>query len=411
MPEPNVSAQLKTCLQPRLPHYLDLLEQMVAVNSFTENPAGVNAVGQLTAAAFAELGFAAETVQAENPAFGEHLILTRPGRTGRKIGCVSHLDTVFPPEEEAAHNFTWRPERDRIYGPGTVDIKGGTVVMLMTLEALRKVDPQRFDDITWVLLLNAAEERLSNDFGALCLQHLAGDTAACLVFEGGNLEGNTFSLAVTRKGKADYVVRTYGRGAHAGNSHHQGANAVVQMADVIQRIAALTDYRRRLTFNVGTVQGGTVTNRVPHYAEAHVEMRAFDDVVFEEGVAAMLVLGGQSTVASVDGGHSCRVKVELVSRTSPWPQNPATDRLYRLWQEAARELGMETVREHRGGLSDGNHLWRTIPTLDALGPSGGNAHCSERSPDGNKDQEFVTVSSFVPKATLNALAVLKLIDS
>ncbi|RME46597.1 MAG: M20 family peptidase [Caldilineae bacterium] len=408
MPPSDIPSQLKTHLEPRLPAYLDLLEQMVAINSFTENPAGVNALGRLTAAAFAELGFTAETVQAENPAFGEHLILTRPGRTGRKIAFVSHLDTVFPPEEEAAHHFAWRPEGDRIYGPGTVDIKGGTVMMYMVLDALRTVAPDAFDAVTWVLLLNAAEERLSNDFGALCRERLAGDTAACLVFEGGNLNGKTFSLAVTRKGKADYVVRTFGRGAHAGNNHHQGVNAIVQMAGVIQRIAALTDYRRRLTFNVGTVRGGTVTNRVPHYAEAHVEMRAFDAGVFEEGVAAMLALGGEGDVRSADGGHPGRVEVELVSRTPPWPQNPGTDRLYNVWQQAAQSLGMQTLREHRGGLSDGNHLWHTVPTLDALGPSGGNAHCSERSADGSKDQEFVTVSSFVPKAMLNALAVLRL---
>jgi glutamate carboxypeptidase len=71
---------------------------------------------------------------------------------------------------------------------------------------------------------------------------------------------------------------------------------------------------------------------------------------------------------------------------------------------------MRVSQEQRGGLSDGNLLWERFPTLDGLGPAGNNAHCSERSPDGSKDQEYVLVESFVPKALLNALAIMKLVE-
>ncbi len=64
----------------------------------------------------------------------------------------------------------------------------------------------------------------------------------------------------------------------------------------------------------------------------------------------------------------------------------------------------------RGGLSDGNVLWRTFPTLDGLGPCGDACHCSERSPDGAKEQEWVDAASFVPKMVLNALAIRSLRD-
>ena len=64
--------------------------------------------------------------------------------------------------------------------------------------------------------------------------------------------------------------------------------------------------------------------------------------------------------------------------------------------------------EERGGLSDGNHIWDAVPTLDGLGPWGDNDHCSERSADGSKLPEYVEISSFVPKATVNLLAVTSL---
>jgi glutamate carboxypeptidase len=66
--------------------------------------------------------------------------------------------------------------------------------------------------------------------------------------------------------------------------------------------------------------------------------------------------------------------------------------------------------EERGGLSDGNLIWDNVPTLDGLGPWGDNDHCSERSADGSKLPEYVEVSSFVPKAALNTVAILKLLE-
>jgi glutamate carboxypeptidase len=42
---------------------------------------------------------------------------------------------------------------------------------------------------------------------------------------------------------------------------------------------------------------------------------------------------------------------------------------------------------------------------------GRNGHCSERSADGTKDQEYANQSSFVPKTILNFAAVKKIIVS
>jgi glutamate carboxypeptidase len=402
--------QFEEYLTQNLPDYLEMLRQMVAINSFTPNPAGVDALGQLTAVQFASLGFTAETVPSAHPEFGHHLVLTRLGQSGRKIGLVSHLDTVFPPEEEIRNDFHWREVGDRIYGPGTVDIKGGTVLIYMMLAAFQAIKPDLFDDITWVVLLDASEEQDGEDFGQLCRERLAGDTRACLIFEGGKVEGKDHWVVVARKGMAIYRVTAEGKASHAGSAHEKGANAIVQLADAIQRINGFVDYDRALTFNVGTVQGGTVTNRVPHRAMTEVEMRAFASDVYDSGVAAMLALPETAAVHSADGSFTCTLDVSITRKTAPWPRNEGTDGLLAIWQAAAAEIGVRIVPEERGGLSDGNYFWDEIPTLDGLGVSGANAHCSERSEDGSKDQEFCEVSSFVSKAVLNATAVVKLLQ-
>ena len=404
----DFTVQLRSYLETNLPAYLGLLRQMVAINSFTANKAGVNTLGRLTADIFAELGFTAEFVPSIEPTFGNHLILTRRGQSGRTIGFVSHLDTVFPPEEEIENDFVWREAGERIYGPGIIDIKGGTLIMYMMLDALRALAPAVYNDLTWTLLLDASEETDGVDFGRLCVDHLNG-ALACLIFEPGYLGNRKANVVVARKGMAVYQVRAEGKASHAGGFHAVGANAIVQIAEVAQEIAAMTDYSRGITFNVGTISGGTVTNRVPHQASLSGEMRAFDSAVYEDGVAGILALNGRSTIHSGDGQYACRVSATVTRRTQPWPRNPATDHLFAIWQAAGAEIGLEIMPEERGGLSDGNYFFHLIPCLDGLGASGSNAHCSEQSADGSKEQEYCTPAAFVPKTMLNVLGVLKLL--
>jgi len=321
---------------------------------------------------------------------------------------VSHLDTVFPPEEEARNNFRWQIEGDRIFGPGTHDIKGGTAMMWLVLQALRAHAPNLFEDLTWKLLWNSSEETLSHDFGDVCRAHFDQGTLAALVFESEGRLGDEKLMVVARKGRGTWRATVTGRGSHAGAKHRHGANAAVQLAHTIQYIAGLTDYSRDLTFNVGTLSGGTVLNRVPHEAVAEGEFRAFAPETYAQGKAALLALNGPGEVRSVADRYACEVKVEILTESRPWPRNANTDRLAEIWCEAGKELRLSVNVEQRGGLSDGNQIWDAVPTLDGLGPWGDNDHCSERSADGSKLPEFVEISGFVPKAVLNTVAILKL---
>ena len=280
--------------------------------------------------------------------------------------------------------------------------------MWLVLVALRSQAPSLFEDITWKLIWNSSEECYSPDFGDVCRAHFDRGTLAALVFESEGRVGAESRLVVARKGRGTWRVTVSGRGAHAGGKHDYGANAIVQLGRTVQRIAALTDYARGLTVNVGTISGGTVLNRVPHEAVADGEFRTFTPEAFAHAKAGLLALAGRGEVRSAADGYACEVKVEILTELRPWPRNPATDRLYQLWKQAGDELGLAVNCDERGGLSDGNLIWDAAPTLDGLGPWGDNDHCSERSADGAKLPEFVDASTFVPKAMLNMAAIQKL---
>lgn len=401
---------LRSRLEALLPDTLDFLKRLVDVNSFTGNPDGVNHNGGLIAAAFAPLGFSMERVPCAYSGRGDHLVLTRPGGGKKSLMLVSHLDTVFPVEEELRNNFHWRREGDRIHGPGVLDIKGGTALMWMILRALAETHPAAFEEVTWKLLWNAAEEVLSDDFGDVCRNRLDGSDVAALVFEAGGRADGKSLLVVQRKGRAVWRARVFGKGAHAGSKHAQGANAIRQLARLVERIEAMSDPAIKLTFNTGLVHGGGPLNRVPHEAFAEGELRAFDQRALAAAKEALLAMAGIGDVRAAADGHACLVEVEITHETRSWPRNDRTDQLLAHWLAAAEEIGQPAGSESRGGLSDGNHIWDAIPTLDGLGPWGEFSHASERSEDGTKLPEYVDARSFAPKALWNALAILRMIE-
>jgi glutamate carboxypeptidase len=399
-PEP-----LLAWLSQRLEPNLAALRRLVEGNSFTANAGGVNEQGRLTASLFTELGFTPEFVPSDHAGYGSHLFLHRRGSLpGPPVLLVSHLDTVYPPEEERAHDFRWDPQpaEGRIYGPGTVDIKGGTTLLLLTLEGLRHFAPGLFAAHSWLVALDASEETLSDDFARRTTERCPDGAKAVLVFEGGPVIDGAWQIVDSRKGRERFRLSARGRAAHAGSAHADGINAIVSLAEAVREAARLTDHEAALTLNIGAIRGGTVVNRVPHEAEAELEVRAYRPDQLDQAAAAL-----RSLERELRPPHQAEIRVTSLGRSPAWPRPVTGPALADHWVRAAAALGLHVVPGPRGGLSDANYLCGLGPTLDGLGPSGGNAHCSERSADRVKLPEYVEPGTFVPKAALNILALLR----
>lgn len=407
---PHSSCLMLSSLQSSAEHHfpatLDLLRRLVAINSFTTNPAGVDAVAQLTAEAFAPLGFTSELVPCTTAGTGHHLFLKHRGAGGPPIVLVTHSDTVFPAEEEQRNAFHWdeRPEEGRIYGPGTVDNKGGTALIWLMLQILRDCAPEAYAQTHWIVAANAAEEMVSDDFGRATIERCEGKARAVLVFEGGPVDESGWHIVTSRKGRSTWQLTAEGKAAHAGSKHHEGINAIDALVRVLPDVAALTSASDERTVNIGHIQGGTVVNRVPHEALAEWECRATDPAVLQHADDFFASLSGTAP-------NGAKLTAACTGHTNAWPGSDESKALFQLWHEAAAEMKLTAVSVPRGGLSDANHLWQLAPTLDGLGPFGGNAHCSERAADGSKLPEYVEPATLVPKAVMNALALLKAITA
>ncbi len=375
------------------------LRAMVEENSFTGNAAGVEANAEMVREQFAPFEWQVADVSCGLPGTGRHLILDSAAEAPTVL-LVSHLDTVYSPEEQAGAGKSFLEDGGRVRGPGVYDIKGGTAMMWLVLRVLEEVDPEAWRSVRWVGAWNAAEERLPADFSAWCLTRFPQPDAV-LVFEGDNRAADGFEIVTQRSGIARYRLECHGKGTHAGNGHEAGRNAILGLAEKILEISTWTDYARNTTVNVGVIRGGESTNRVPDRAEAWLEIRYTDPHDFAEKARRLFELAAA-------GAKSGPLHLEELGSIPPLVPSDSSRSLAEHWEEAGRELGCEISCGGRRGLSDANYFARHAPTLDGLGPLGGNPHGLDREGDFVRITEFLELSSFAAKAELNLLALRRL---
>lgn len=402
---------LSKYLSQNLNRYINILESFVSINTHSENKNGINELSLLTEKLFSELGFSAEIFPSSNKKYGNHLFLQKGELTKPSITLISHLDTVFSVEDEKKDNFFFQIKGDKAYGPGTCDIKGGTLIIYMMMEAINKFYPELFDNCSFHICLNAAEEKIDTSFGNLCKKiHTKSKCLANLVFEVGNEHDKTPCIVVARKGIIKYNIKVFGKGAHSGSEHEYGVSALHQLSEFVEKIRKLNDYSKKLTTNVGYFSSGSCNNRVAHYAEAEFEARCFDPGLLNETDKQIKEIVNDLSVKNIEG-VTCKVELKTQADLGPWPETESSDRLYNIWEKNAKMINHDLLRVIRSGGSDANQIWNLAPTIDGLGPLGGDDHCSINDPERGFEQEHLYISSLVPKTVLNVLGVVDILKT
>jgi glutamate carboxypeptidase len=239
------------------------------------------------------------------------------------------------------------------------------------------------------LVCGGDEETDMHSSGTL-LRELRPSYDLALILECGRENGDIVSA---RKGRGSFVLEVHGRAAHAGVEPHRGVSAVLALAQQIVALYLLNNRPPGSTVNVGVVQGGSGANVVAEYARAEIDVRVVLPEDMEAMDAALTRIAGCSpvpgTAAELSGGWTA----------PPMARTPEIEALATLAAACAAELGFDLADAATGGISYANLLAGLgLPVLDGLGPVGGLDH----SP-----QEYILVSSIVPRTALLALLALR----
>jgi glutamate carboxypeptidase len=350
--------------------------QLVQAESPSDDKAAVDACLALAAARGKQLG--ARVKLHRERGFGNVLEL-RFGRPNAKdaaepILLLGHLDTVWP--LGTLQTMPCRLSGGRLWGPGTLDMKAGVAMAFTAIELLAEADLLRHEI---VLLLNSDEE-IGSTVSRPITEKLAKTCAAVYVLE--PAQGLAYKTA--RKGIGNWRVDVKGIAAHSGVDFEKGANAIRELARVIEKVSAWpesssdsrsessTGVKRGLTVSVGVAGGGTKSNVIPAHAWAEVEariVRSADGPCIERSFAALKSVDPRCTL-TVTGG---------INRP-PMERSRGTVQLFRKAQALAHELGFTLHEASTGGGSDGNFTAALgIPTLDGMGAVGEGAHARHES--------------------------------
>ena len=230
-----------------------LLQKLVDQNSGTRNFEGVRAVATMMQAELEPLGFTVRWVPTPEVNRAGHLIAEHKGR-GKHILLIGHLDTVF--EKDSPFQKMVR-RGDTVEGPGTSDMKGGLVIMLSALRAMKAAGTLQHADIRIVLSGDeeSAGRPLDISRGAMIAAGKWAD--AVLEFEGLAQQGGKDIGSISRRGSITWTLTTTGHTAHSagifGKSDGFGANyELARIIDTFRR-----DLREpNLTYSVGIMMGG-----------------------------------------------------------------------------------------------------------------------------------------------------------
>lgn len=379
----DVERAIATAVEQRRAGAEALLEEVVEINSGTLNPEGVRAVGAVFAERFRELGMDVEWIELP-PEMNRagHLVARTRNDTAPNLLLIGHLDTVFEPDGPF-QDFE-RIGDGRARGPGVTDMKGGDVVILEALAALRETGV--LDAVNVTVILTGDEEKPGSPLAVTRAPLIeAGEQADYILgFENNQ---DLSSATVARRGSSGWTLEVRGRRGHSSQvfSEELGAGAIFEAARVLDGFYSRVRGERYLTFNPGTIVGGTEigydsgiskgtaygkTNVVAQSARVDGGLRFISEEQKERAREAM-----RAVVAHPLPGTESRIGFR--DGYPAMPPSAGNLALFDRLDGVSRDLGhgaLTQVDPGSRGAADISFVGRMAPSLAGLGPVGEQLH-------------------------------------
>ncbi len=368
-----------------------LLEETVNISSGTMNPEGVREVGVVMRRELDALGLETEWIEMPPEMNRAGHLFGRKDGTGKKILLIGHLDTVF--EADDGFQAFIRDGRTAI-GPGVSDMKSGNVVIVYALKALAEIGA--LDTIPVVVAYTGDEEKTGSPLEVARRDLIeAGEWAdVALGFEGAVHYEFKDWATIARRSSSSWILEVEGRQAHSSAIFRDdvGAGAIFEAARILNAFYDEVRGEEYLTFNAGSIQGGTdveydpsvnrgrtfgKTNVVPQKVIVHGGLRTISLEQRERAKGKMQAVVAQS--------HP-HTSATITFRDSYPPMKPTAgnERLQIALSDINEALGrgpMPALDPSRRGAADVSFVAEYTDALAGLGVIGKGAHTPDESVD------------------------------
>ncbi len=367
---------------------LALLERVVTINSGTMNFEGVRKVGDAFRTELDALGFSTKWVDGAGFRRAGHLVAERNGR-GPRILLIGHLDTVFEPRSpfQKFERLTDSTAR----GPGIIDMKGGDVIIVEALRALKAAGVLDRLSITVVMHGDEEDAGAPLDSARATLTEAARRSQIALGFEDGS--GDPHTAVISRRSAGSWTLKTTGTPGHSSQIFREdiGAGALYEASRILDGFRARLGGQQYLTINPGVVLGGSEvkydtaqsggtafgkTNVIAGQAIVSGDIRALSPEQLRQAMA---------TMKDVVAQHLPKTTAELTFDDGYPPMAPTDGnrKLLAVHDSVSRALGfgpVVAVDPSKAGAADVSFAAPYVPmVIDALGLAGWDDHSDKET--------------------------------
>ncbi|MCC9135170.1 M20/M25/M40 family metallo-hydrolase [Pontibacter silvestris] len=388
---------------------INFLQETVNVNSGTFNLEGVKQAGTIYKKMLEDMGFTTTWIDMpESMNRAGHLIGEIKGNKGKRLLLIGHIDTVFEPESPFQ---SWEEKDSIAIGPGSSDMKGGNMVMLYALKALK--DAGQLKDRQVIVVLHGDEENAGRplELSRRDIIDAAKRSEIALGFE----TGTGFNDAtIARRGSSSWTLKVSGKQSHSSGvfSKNTGAGAIYETARILNRFYEELQ-EEYLTFNPGVILGGTKvtidssgtqgtasgkTNLVANTTIVKGDLRFLTEEQKEQAREKMKAILAESLP---------QTKAEI-SFTDSYPAMPPTEgnmAVLNVLNQVSLDLGQGEVKPYdpgKRGAGDISFVAQYLDGLDGLGVIGGSSHAPG---------EYVDLNSLEDITKRTALLLYRLTSS
>ena len=369
---------------------LALLERIVNINSGTMNTAGVRRVADVLRPQLESLGFTTHWVDGASFKRAGHLVAEHAG-PGPKLLLIGHLDTVFEPSSPFQKYI--RLNDSTATGPGVIDMKGGDVVMLFALRALK--DAGQLERMNVTAVFDGDEEDAGRPLSSSrkALVDAAAGASAAMGFEDG--AGDPKSAVISRRSATEWKLTTTGYPGHASQIFHDdiGAGAIFEMSRILTEFYQKLSAEPYLAFSPGLALGGTLVSADSGGTAGSASGK--NNVIAEKTT----VTGDMRTLSPEQLAKTEQTMREIVSHHLPktggeitfadgYPPMAPTDgnrRILAMYSQASRDLGegeVTAVDPSKAGAADVAFIASAVPmVIDGIGLSGHDDHSEKETAD------------------------------
>jgi glutamate carboxypeptidase len=281
----------------------------VNINSGTQNHAGVREVGRILRAEYDALGFSTRWVDGATFGRAGHLVAERTG-VGPLVLLIGHLDTVFEPDSPFQR---WQTLSDTsAKGPGSTDMKGGDVIMLHALKALKAAG--QLDRMSITVVLTGDEEDPGEPIAAArqVLVDAGARSQIAIGFEDG--DGDPTTAVAARRGFTGWTLRVKGTPAHSSQIFRDGIGpgAIYEAARILHTFRMELGGDPLRTFNAGVAVGGTTVSldstgtRGTAYGKSNI-------------VPEQFIVTGDLRVISPEAVADAKARMQAIVAAAPLP--------------------------------------------------------------------------------------------